>query len=312
MVPLTKKISSSAILALKDALTNIYWRKDDLKNFIYHAIKNKAIVATIEWNSPTIPKFQNVSILVDRMMARLDIYEEDILLLFKEVCNIADFSHLKKWEDSDLKIKKAKDSVEALRKYSKGYFEILEEKEKEKERKERISQHVTETESFQKRMEILKQSFQEIAMSGKPQERGFQLEKFLNELFLFFDLDPKTSFKITGEQIDGAFTFENSDYLLEAKWQKKLVDSSELYVFASKLSGKLKNTLGLFISIDGFSKDCNNVKAPDIRSMILMDGADLNAVLEGMIDLKDLLYRKRRHASETGNIYLSISKILGG
>jgi hypothetical protein len=34
-----------------------------------------------------------------------------------------------------------------------------------------------------------------------------------------------------------------------------------------------------------------------------MDGADMMAVLENRIDLKDLLFRKRRHASDTGDIF---------
>jgi hypothetical protein len=43
--------------------------------------------------------------------------------------------------------------------------------------------------------------------------------------------------------------------------------------------------------------------------MLLMDGSDLIAVLENRIDLKDLLFRKRRHASETGDIYLQFNKM---
>ena len=65
----------------------------------------------------------------------------------------------------------------------------------------------------------------------------------------------KSSFKIIGEQIDGAFTFDGTDFLLEAKWQKEPIPASELYAFGGKITNKLKNTLGLFISIDGFSKD---------------------------------------------------------
>jgi hypothetical protein len=34
------------------------------------------------------------------------------------------------------------------------------------------------------------------------------------------------------------------------------------------------------------------------------------AVLEERIDFNELLYRKRRHASETGNIYLKVSEII--
>jgi hypothetical protein len=41
-----------------------------------------------------------------------------------------------------------------------------------------------------------------------------------------------------------------------------------------------------------------------------MDGSDLMAVLEGRIDLVQLLLRKRRTASETGNIYLRIHEVL--
>ncbi len=46
--------------------------------------------------------------------------------------------------------------------------------------------------------------------------------------------------------------------------------------------------------------------------MILMDGSDLMAVLEGRIDLILLLMRKRRHASQTGNIYHKIHEIMSG
>ena len=37
--------------------------------------------------------------------------------------------------------------------------------------------------------------------------------------------------------------------------------------------------------------------------MILMDGMDLMQVLEGRIRLNDMILIKRRHASQTGDIY---------
>jgi len=67
--------------------------------------------------------------------------------------------------------------------------------------------------------------------------------------------------------------------------------------------------MGLFISFTGFSNESLEVQAPGIKSMILMDGNDLMAVLDERIDLPELMYRKRRHASETGNIYLKVSEI---
>lgn len=58
-----------------------------------------------------------------------------------------------------------------------------------------------------------------------------------------FDLDPKASFKLSGEQIDGAFTFQATDYLLEAKWQQAPVDAAALDSLAGKLTRKLDQRL---------------------------------------------------------------------
>ena len=136
------------------------------------------------------------------------------------------------------------------------------------------------------------------------------MEKILRQLFEVFDLDPKASFRITGEQIDGAFTFDKTDYLFEAKWQKYPSSIEDLDAFSGKLSRKLENTLGLFLSINGFSEDAIKAHTMGRKLMILMDGNDLMAVLEGRIDLIELLYRKKRFASQTGNIYLRIHEIV--
>lgn len=187
---------------------------------------------------------------------------------------------------------------------------MKEEAEKITERRRAVQKRLSETAAMCEKIKNLKKDFDQIAIESNNQKRGYLLEKFLNELFVLYDLDPKSSFKITGEQIDGAFTFDNNDYLIEAKWQKEPVNASNLYAFAGKLSGKLKNTLDLYISINGFSSESLNVDGPGIKSMILMDGADLYTVLENRLELRELLYRKRRHASETGIIYLKVTKIL--
>jgi hypothetical protein len=132
------------------------------------------------------------------------------------------------------------------------------------------------------------------------------------EKFQFLQKQDKASFRIVGEQIDGAFSFESTDYLLEAKWQVEPVGSSDLDVLAGKLLRKLDNTLGLFLSINGFSSDGVMAHSSGRRMLILMDGSDLMAVLEGRIDLIQLLLRKRREASQTGNIYLGVRDILAG
>lgn len=303
---MNKKISTQALLALKDALTNIYWKKEDLRQFVEFSIENKAIVSTIDWL--TNAKSLSVSQLVDRMVTRQDMYQDDLLHLLRETSNMSDFSHLEFWDKDGTKnlIPRAKQAVEKLRAQTKGYFDALQELKKTSEKRADTIQKVNQTVSFAEKLDSLKREFIELATSSDAQQRGYKLEKLLNELFKLFNLFPKEAYKVRGEQIDGSFTFDSTDYLLEAKWQKYQVNASDLYIFGSKISGKLKNTLGLFVSIDGFSKDSTETGSPVLKSMILMDGMDLMMILDGRIRLDEMILKKRRHASDTGEIFFRI------
>ena len=142
------------------------------------------------------------------------------------------------------------------------------------------------------------------------QARGLALEPFLSELFEAFDLQPRGAFKITGEQIDGAFQLGSERFILEAKWEKDAVDERPISGFERKIDRRLDNTLGLFISLNGFSDDGVKAVQRSRPNLILMDGRDLASVIEGCIDLRELIERKLRFAAETGDIYLPVHVIL--
>ena len=131
---INKKISANSILALKDALVAIYYRKKDLRQFIELTIDNTAIISTIDWVENI--KYESVSQLIDRMVKRQDMYQTDLLKLIQETGNVNDFSHLEYWDDSDKKIKKAKEAVEKLRYQAKGYFDIIDELKEAEQRRE--------------------------------------------------------------------------------------------------------------------------------------------------------------------------------
>jgi hypothetical protein len=76
-------------------------------------------------------------------------------------------------------------------------------------------------------------------------------------------------------------------------------------VFTDKVRTKLENTLGIFLSINGFSTDGVAAHQAGGASILLVDGSDLMAVFEERIDFTSLLLRKKRHAAQTGQIYLS-------
>src|SRR4051812_30671231 len=133
------------------------------------------------------------------------------------------------------------------------------------------------------------------------QPRGYALEKFLNGLFAVFNIDAKAPFRIEGEQIDSAFTFEG-EFLLEAKWKGEKTPPADLDSFAAKVGRKWDNTLGLFLSMNGFQDSAVEMHSRRRAVVVLMDGGDLSAVVDGRISLPDLLRRKRQHAARTGDV----------
>jgi hypothetical protein len=302
-----KIIAPAAINALKEALTNIYWYKGELRSFITHTISDPSILSRLDWSDY---KRNIVTKLVDFLAKNQDTYQNDLLRLMSEVIKIDDFSHLKRLEDGHEKAKKAEESVNALKKLCRGHFNLIEEERKKEERRKATYEEYLKKKGVRDKLEEIKSDFFALISTADPPLQGYKLEKIMRELFILFDLDPKASFKIEGEQIDGAFTFDNTDYLFEAKWQQEPVGIKELDAFSGKLARKLENTLGLFLSINGYSDDAVKAHSTGRRLMILMDGSDLMAVLEGRIDLLQLLLRKRRHAAQTGNIYLKIHEII--
>jgi len=299
-----KKISPLALTALKDALTSIYWTKRDLISFIENSIQHQSMVATIDWQNQV--KYESVSQLIDRMASHPEIYQTDLLNLINYTSSITNFDHLKRWDDAQDKIIKAKSAVQSLKSQTGGYFEALKEQESIAEKRQQHNANINASSDFQKKLSELRESFFQLTKNISPQERGFGLEKFLNALFELFDLQPKQSYRILGEQIDGAFSYEGTDYLLEAKWQSNLINLSDLYSFAGKIDSKLKNTLGLYFSMNGFSDNVVKEKS-NIKNMLLFDGLDMMQVLEGRISLTDILLQKKRHASQTGEIMYRVN-----
>ena len=145
----------------------------------------------------------------------------------------------------------------------------------------------------------------------KGQGRGFAFEKFLNELFAVFNLAPRGSFRLVGEQIDGSFELDSAVYLLEAKWQDPPVGLGELLTFAGKVGGKATWSRGLIVSYSGYSNDgLEAFGRGRATSIICMDGLDLHEVLSGKLDLKEVLRRKARRASETNAAFVRVRDLV--
>lgn len=148
-------------------------------------------------------------------------------------------------------------------------------------------------------VERLKELFE---MNDNPQSRGFAFENFLKDLFEINGLQPRGSFKIEGEQIDGSFILHKEIYLLEAKWTNKPVDKAALVNFNEKVSSKSRFTRGLFISYSGYSEEALKTFDSGRKvNTVLMTVKELESVLDREKDFKEFLWDKVRALGEEGN-----------
>ena len=176
-------------------------------------------------------------------------------------------------------------------------------------RKPHASTHESELEikiSEEKSKELIDKLIQ-LSML-EPQPRGFAFEKFLKELFDAYGMGARASFRLTGEQIDGSFEIQGETYLLEAKWQRKPVDASDLRSFNAKVEDKASWSRGLFLSDSGFSEDGLTAFGAG-KSLICMDGLDLSDVLQQKLSLPLILQKKVRRAAETGRCFVRVREL---
>jgi hypothetical protein len=296
----SKRINLAALRALKEALSSIYWFKSDLESFIRACVKQPEVISRLNFSDP---KRVVAAHLTDLLAADQDLYLSTLLELMAEVSSFDDFSDLARLEDGVQKVERAKQAVAALKKQYEVHAGLVSEKAAIDERRQKAKVQAARRDALRDKLESLRHTYVEL-LSIDPQTRGYRLQGLLSELFSLFDLDPKASFAVEGEQIDGAFSFESSDYLLEARWQKNPVGPADLRDFDGKIRSKLKTTLGLFVAINGFTDAAVTTHSRVGASMVLMDGEDLYAVLDGRLALPEILHRKRRHASQTGDIYI--------
>lgn len=160
-------------------------------------------------------------------------------------------------------------------------------------------------------LEQMRTRFYALIRTTDEQERGYEFERLLHELFALSGLSPRASFRVTGEQIDGSFEFNGHVYLIEARWRSRPANEADLLVFRGKVEGKSQWTRGLFLSVSGFTQPAIEAitrgKSPNI---VLMDGADLVAVLEGHVPLDRGLAFKIRSLAETGRVYVPLKEWL--
>ena len=202
-------MSPAVLQPLKEALTLAYWYKPDLRAFLTTTLGDRQLVAQFDWAGDY--KRTIVAQLVDSLAAEQHKHFDQLLNLILATADITDPSWLKRVEDGDNKYRSAVAALKTLRDQVEPYRRIRNEEEEATRRREAERAAAEIKRAMTDKLEELRSLFYEI-VKQEPQARGYSLEKLLNQLFALFDIDAKAPFKVYGEQIDGAFTFDSTEF----------------------------------------------------------------------------------------------------
>jgi hypothetical protein len=144
---------------------------------------------------------------------------------------------------------------------------------------------------------------------GDPHKRGYLLEDLLNRIFVLHEITVHRSFRRNagGEQIDAAFEMDGWHYIVECRWRARLADIRQLDGLTGQVSRSGRQTMGLFLSVDGWSDHVVSLlmQNPD-KNIILMEGLDLRMVLA---QHRRLLKAKLAALNFEAEPYLPVSRL---
>ncbi|WP_339683119.1 hypothetical protein [Gimesia maris] len=297
------------LTSLKETIVNVFWKKDDVRGLFRRCDVPSELINAQDWNAY---KYHIVSPVLDSLNTVIDGIGP-LRRLLQECLKYKDGDHLLWTSDGQKRKREAERCLEHLRLLVKDHDAAIRTEEEAREARIKEIEEQKRGAAFRDKLDAIRNRFYACFQDNNAQKRGYDLEAILYDLFCLFELTPRGPFRRTGEQIDGAFTHRSEHFLLEAKWQQKKTDLSDLRDLDGAVGSSLDNTLGLFLSLNGYSEVALQGYLQGNRPrLICMDADHLIHILEGRMDLTDLIERLKDAAVQKRHIYVPMSDILGG
>jgi hypothetical protein len=286
---------------IKEGITHLYWYKDDLKKAWKRSGVDEILVENIfrrkDDEGRKLSKRQLNGVLYDELRnleynTRLSISRNFVRILI---------------EHQDFTPKSERHQIKLAERVSLKLKEIVSKQHEEKVYKENVktkAQKASKNDYDSELMQIREQ-FIELQSYDNKQKRGLEFEKLFNRLMIVSGIPVENSFKITGEQIDGAIKYDSRYYLVELKWWKKKASQAEISSLYVKTEGKFE-AKGIFIAMEGFSDEAlKSLPHGKNLKILLLDGIHISRVIFGNYTFQELMEHSLSSASLKGKIYCS-------
>lgn len=299
---MNKKLSPAFVELTQDALLKAIWFKGSLRMFlIQHQISESALA---QWQAD-----QSKREFIEWLWPRLVKDEKGqnaILGMARSLAEMRHFPDLERKEDTKERIPEAVEAINRLRKAVSEINETISETRASEARRKAAMEEGSKRQAAQQSLEKLQTTLNGLVAKIGTQGGGYEFERWIYDLAVFFELEARPGYKAAGRQIDGAITIESTTFLIEAKLVNEPIGSPDIDIFMAKIESKADNTMGLFISLSGFNDGAKQAASKQRTPMLLLDSGHIfNLIMRGEMTLPQVVSRIKRHAHQTGSSYLS-------
>lgn len=283
-----------------DTCLKSFWRKRALTKFLRQCSIAESFL--VSW-APGESKRD----LLDRLFEKLTRTDKGRAALVKMAKYLMDqrtFPDLQNWEDSEQKIKDAHDAVSRLRICHSRQEEELQSEDNKLKAQAIFREHQQQINRSQQTLQKLNDRLNDLGHRLGTQKAGYDFQDWFYDLLDFSEITNRKSYTHAGRQIDGSLTLSGTTYLVELKFTDDQAGATDIDTFYKKVTTKADNTMGVMVSISGYSSVAIKEASGERTPLLLLDHAHLYLVLGGIMGLSDVIDRIRRHASQTGEAYL--------
>lgn len=298
------KLSPHFVQLTQDACLKSFWRRRSLRTFLKQQGIRESVLAS--WAEDET-KRDFLSRLFDKLASLSDNRGRAVILgMARTLGEQRHFPDLEKWEDSELKLKDAREAVARLR----GQLAKLAQQQREKGETHRARAQAEKRRekamSARETLEKLKGKLDQLGGRIGTQEAGYDFQEWFYNLVDYFEVECKRPYKVRGREIDGSITLDGTTFLVELKLTKEQIGAQDIDVFRRKVTSKADNTMGVFVSASGFTSTAIQEASGERTPLLLLDSQHLYLVLSSGMTLPEVINRVKRHAAQTATAYLPV------
>ncbi len=302
---MTDQLPPHYVQLVWEAAHKAFWRRQALHDFLRRCGVKETFLAS--WTSD-----ESKRDFLNRLFPRLEATDAGVRLINSMADSLSEmqtFPDLDGWEEESRMRADAARAVATLRLYLNKKREAAAEERSRTATRQRTAeireQQIRQRNDLAKLSDRLNGLVSQLGTS----EGGYAFQAWFYDLVEYFEVHHRRPYNTGGRNIDGSVTVDGTTYLVELKFTGAQTGAPDVDVLRRKVETKADNTMGIMVSMSGYSGPAVAAASGDRSPLLLLDHQHLYAVLGGVLKLEELVSRVRRHASQTGRAFIALDEL---